>query len=128
MVSDHIRFVVSNIRANCLTLLTSFSVSMFVFGIVSIEVWETQLPVWGFVLALCIGVLYNLLIISLDVDIPVLSMRILHYTRWSDPGHNQPASWAKRHHRVGHWICSPRPPNCDDAVQNLGLYQHEAGT
>jgi hypothetical protein len=56
VVSDHIRFVVSNIRANCLTVLISFSVSMFVFGIVSIEVWETQLPVWGFVLALCIGV------------------------------------------------------------------------
>ena len=65
--------------------------------------------------------------ISLDVDIPVLSMRI-HYTRWPDPGHNKPASWAKRHHRVDYWICSPRPPNCDDAVQNVGLYQHEAGT
>jgi hypothetical protein len=28
---------------------------MFVFGVVVIEVWETDLPVWGFVLALLIG-------------------------------------------------------------------------
>ena len=28
---------------------------MAVFGVISIEVWETQLPVWGFVFALCIG-------------------------------------------------------------------------
>jgi hypothetical protein len=27
---------------------------MFVFGVVVIEVWETDLPVWGFVLALLI--------------------------------------------------------------------------
>ena len=54
MVSDHIRFALSIISANHVSVLISFSVSMFVFGIVSIEVWETQLPVWGFVLALCI--------------------------------------------------------------------------
>ena len=30
-------------------------VTMFVFGVISIEVWHTQLPVWGFVLALVIG-------------------------------------------------------------------------
>jgi hypothetical protein len=28
---------------------------MFVFGVISIEVWPTQLPVWAFVLALAIG-------------------------------------------------------------------------
>lgn len=28
---------------------------MFVFGIISIEVWNTQFPVWAFVLALIIG-------------------------------------------------------------------------
>ena len=27
---------------------------MFVFGVVVIEVWETDLPVWGFVLAILI--------------------------------------------------------------------------
>ena len=56
MVYDDIRFVVPIIRAMRLrVVLISFSVSMFVFGVVSIEVWETQFPVWGFVLALCIG-------------------------------------------------------------------------
>lgn len=28
---------------------------MFVFGVISIEVWHTQMPVWAFVLALIIG-------------------------------------------------------------------------
>ena len=28
---------------------------MFVFGIISIEVWPTQFPVWAFVLALIVG-------------------------------------------------------------------------
>ncbi|KAH8110780.1 OPT oligopeptide transporter [Phellopilus nigrolimitatus] len=32
--------------------------SMFVFGIVSIEVWPTQFPVWAFVLALLISFVY----------------------------------------------------------------------
>jgi hypothetical protein len=30
-------------------------VTMFVFGVVSIEVWHTQFPVWGFVISLLIG-------------------------------------------------------------------------
>ncbi|KAN0103573.1 oligopeptide transporter [Russula decolorans] len=34
--------------------------TMFVFGVVVIEVWETDLPVWGFVLALLISFLYTL--------------------------------------------------------------------
>lgn len=32
--------------------------SMFVFGIVSIEVWHTQLPVWAFILSLIIAFVY----------------------------------------------------------------------
>ena len=31
-----------------------FSVIMFVFGVLSIEVWDTEFPVWGFVLAIMI--------------------------------------------------------------------------
>jgi hypothetical protein len=31
---------------------------MFVFGVVVIEVWETDLPVWGFALALLICTFY----------------------------------------------------------------------
>ncbi|TDL22377.1 small oligopeptide transporter [Rickenella mellea] len=32
--------------------------SMFTFGVISIEVWPTQMPVWGLVLALLIAVVY----------------------------------------------------------------------
>ncbi|KAI0275630.1 small oligopeptide transporter [Russula aff. rugulosa BPL654] len=39
--------------------LTIFVV-MFAFGLVVIEVWETDLPVWGFVLALLIAFVYTL--------------------------------------------------------------------
>ena len=99
---------------------------MSVFGIVSIEVWESQLPVWGFVLALCIGV-HDLLVIFLWVNILVRSIRVRH-TRRHDAGHNKPAGWAKRHHRVYHRIRPPWPPDCDDAVQNLGLYLHDSST
>ena len=58
VVSDNIRSVDPIISAMHLpvAILISFAVSMFVFGVVSIEVWKSQLPVWGFVLALCIGV------------------------------------------------------------------------
>ena len=55
MVSDDFLFVVPVITAMRLSVLISFSVSMFVFGIISIEVWATQFPVWAFVLALIIG-------------------------------------------------------------------------
>lgn len=32
--------------------------SMFAFGVISIEVWPTELPVWGFVVALLISFIY----------------------------------------------------------------------
>jgi len=32
--------------------------AMFVMGVVSIEVWHTEFPVWGFVLSLCISFFY----------------------------------------------------------------------
>lgn len=31
---------------------------MFVFGVVCIEVYKTEMPVWAFVLALCISFIY----------------------------------------------------------------------
>ena len=33
----------------------SLTVSMFGLGVVLIEVWHTELPVWAFILALMIG-------------------------------------------------------------------------
>ena len=38
----------------------AYLVTMFVFGIISIEVWPTQFPVWAFVLALVIGISQSL--------------------------------------------------------------------
>ena len=32
---------------------------MFVFGIVVIEVWHTQMPVWAYIIALLLGMLYR---------------------------------------------------------------------
>ena len=55
MVSVDFWFVVPVISAMHLRVLITFSVSMFVFGVVAIEVWDTQFPVWAFVLALTIG-------------------------------------------------------------------------
>ncbi|GJE84381.1 OPT oligopeptide transporter protein [Phanerochaete sordida] len=34
--------------------------AMFVFGVVTIEVWNTEMPVWAFILALCIAFFYIL--------------------------------------------------------------------
>lgn len=31
---------------------------MFAFGVISIELWPTQMPVWAFVLALAISLVY----------------------------------------------------------------------
>ena len=33
---------------------------MFVFGVVGIEVWPTEMPVWAFVLALAVAFVYTL--------------------------------------------------------------------
>ena len=55
MVSNDLWFAVPVIAVMSLSvLMISFSVSMFVFGIISIEVWATEFPVWAFVLALLI--------------------------------------------------------------------------
>ena len=55
VVSDDFWFAVPVITVMRLSvLMILFSVSMFVFGVVSIEVWATEFPVWAFVLALLI--------------------------------------------------------------------------
>lgn len=56
MVLDDIRFVPAILDEKRVS--TSSSVAMFVFGIIAIEVWDTQFPVWAFVLALLICAFY----------------------------------------------------------------------
>jgi hypothetical protein len=54
VVSDNIRFVLPILVVKRASVLRSSVVSMFTFGVIVIEVWSTQLPVWAFVLALAI--------------------------------------------------------------------------
>jgi len=64
--------------------------SMFVLGIISIEVWPTQMPVWAFVLALIISFLYVIpigmiqAITNQQVGLNVITELIIGYAL---PGH-----------------------------------------
>ena len=51
-----------------LSCLNDFLVSMFVIGVISIEVWPTQFPVWAFVLSLAIGGCPKRIQLSVFVD------------------------------------------------------------
>jgi OPT oligopeptide transporter protein len=108
----------------------TLSVTMFVFGVIVIEVWETDLPVWGFVLALLICAL------CLILRHCVLSSRVSHSLRFSvhvfspferDPGHYKPDTGAERHHGADHRIRPSWPPDCNDVVQDMGSSYHVTG-
>jgi len=49
-----VRAAIAEARHAC--NIMSFTVITFVFGVMTIELWDTELPVWGFVFALIIGV------------------------------------------------------------------------
>ena len=61
--------------------------------------------------------------IFLGVNLRVPSIHT-HYTHRHDRSRNERDNWANCPPGVDHWIRPPRPPDCDDAVQNLGLYHH----
>jgi hypothetical protein len=107
----------------------TLSVTMFVFGVVVIEVWETDLPVWGFVLALLICafcvVLRHCALSSQVLHSLCFSIRV--YSPFGcDPGHYDPATWAERHHGADHWLRPSWPPDCGDVVQDMGSYYHDS--
>jgi OPT oligopeptide transporter protein len=54
VVSLHVLCVLPIVLAYRVCMPTTFAVTMFVFGVVAIEVWNTEFPVWAFVLALLI--------------------------------------------------------------------------
>ncbi|TDL22303.1 small oligopeptide transporter [Rickenella mellea] len=68
----------------------SIFLSMFVFGIISIEVWHTQMPVWAFILALIIAFVYIVpigmiqAITNQQVGLNVITELIIGYAL---PGH-----------------------------------------
>ena len=100
---------------------------MFVFGVVSIEVWKTDLPVWGFVLALLIC-MFCLTLIFPSLTVAVYFSIRVYCSYWYNPSHYEPTSWAQRHHGANHRIRPSWPSDCDDDVQDMGLYYHDSGT
>jgi hypothetical protein len=66
---------------------------MFVLGVISIEVWPTQMPVWCFVVALIIGQSSVHLRNEMSSEFCV-SLRICHSYR-NDSGHHESASRIK---------------------------------
>jgi hypothetical protein len=74
---------------------------MFVFSVVVIEMWETDLPVWGFVLALLICrfclVLRHCALSSRVSHLLCFSIRA-YYPFGCDPGHYGPANFSERPH------------------------------
>jgi hypothetical protein len=72
-----------------------------VFGVIIIEVWETDLPVWGFVLALLICVFCLVLrhcVLSFRVSRSFcFSFRVYSPLEY-DRGHYEPVYWAERYH------------------------------
>jgi hypothetical protein len=102
---------------------------MFVFGIIAIEAWDTHFPIWAFMLALIICTICLIFILRfLPELIFVLCFSVRVYRPyWRDPGHYEPAGWAQRHHGAHHRIRTSWSSDCDDVVQDMGLYYHDAG-
>lgn len=103
---------------------------MFVFGVIAIEVWHTDFPVWGLILAL--SVCMFCITASFCAFFPRLTFAVYFSLRvyrpyWCDPSHYEPASWAECHYGADNRIRPPWPSACDDDVQDMGLYYHDAG-
>ena len=127
MVLDDIRFAPPIFNK---TYADTLLVTMFVFGVVVIEVWETGLPVWGFVLALLIcasRLVHRNSALSSRISL-LLCFSIYVYSPFEcDRGHYKPATWAERDRGTDHRIRSSWPPDCDDVVQDMGSSYHDPG-
>ncbi|KAG9097157.1 hypothetical protein FRC06_007884 [Ceratobasidium sp. 370] len=84
-------------------VLTWPLVSSLIFGIVCIEVWPTQMPIW---------VLFLALIIPFAYIIPIGKIQAIT---------NQQVGL-----NVITKLISPRPPDCDDDVQDVGFWSSGA--
>ena len=99
---------------------------MFVFGVVAIEVWDTDFPVWGFVLALLIC-MFCLCAFFPGLTFAVYFSVLVYRPYWCDPSHYESASGAQCHHGADHRIRPSWPSDRDDDVQDMGLYYDDAG-
>ena len=91
------------------------------FGFIVIEVWKTQFPVWGFVLALaiCEHILLRIFY-SWDVESFSSSFHPLHTDR-DDSSDYKPTNRPKCDHRVDFGLRVTRSTTSNDAVQDLWL-------
>lgn len=71
-----------------------YAVIMFVIGVISIELWHTEFPVWAFVLSLTIGDSLVSNIVRIKILMGFHSILLRHSHR-DDSGHHQPASWTE---------------------------------
>lgn len=97
---------------------------MFVFGVISIEVWPTEFPVWAFVLSLVICTSGASSVSLTFCGLTSLCSFRLYYPYWHDPGYHKSASWTERYHRTYHRLRFTRTAGCNDDVQDLGLHHH----
>jgi hypothetical protein len=67
---------------------------MFVIGVISIELWHTEFPVWAFVLSLSIGDSLVSNIMGIEILIGFHSILLCRPHR-DDPGHHQPTNRTK---------------------------------
>lgn len=102
-----------------------FAVSMFVFGIIAIELWDTKMPVWALVLALLICT-YKFSCSEIQLT-DVAASLLLRDSNRHDPGYNESADWAQRNHRTHRWVRSSGKTDMHDAVQDVRLYYYGAG-
>ncbi len=85
------------------------TVIMFIFGVVCIEVWHTEMPVWAFILALvsCLAYIQS----SICSNAPfsrLVHLLLLHPPDRYDSGYHQPASRFECHYGAHHRLCTTR--------------------
>ena len=89
---------------------------MFAFGVVSVEVWPTQMPVWALVIALLLGWTSQLSILIRSYS-SYSSSPLLYYSGWHNTGHNKPTDSDQCHCGTHRWLCCPRASYLHDALQ-----------
>lgn len=93
---------------------------MFVFGVVSIEIWPTQMPVWALVVALFLGQ-------SISREgmpfINIISSMHLHRPRRHNSGDNQSTNCNQRHCGAYRWLRSTWPSSRVDGFQDICIHR-----
>lgn len=110
---------------------------MFALGIICIEVWPTQMPVWCFVIALIIGLFSIKLLwlkshrafVAFAYIIPIgmiqaitnqqVGLKCVYSFYFST---RKTYRFAQRNYRTHHRLHASRKTDCDDDVQDMGIH------